>query len=428
MNTRYDLAYVRANPEEFDRRLGLRGLKPLSAEILGRDQQRREFLHKSETLRSEAKSLQKLIGQLKRNGEDADAETLIRQATSLNEFSDKNAGYAAEADDGLQEILAGIPNLAADDVPLGLDETFNVEIHAWGGTNRYANVGEHDAAKFNYGFDVASKISGSRFSMLIGPIARLHRALGQFMLDQQIARGFEEVIPPLLVRPDTMFGTGQLPKFKDDLFRTPEEDGNQFYLIPTAEVALTNIVREQILPQGNNLLLRFVALTQCFRAEAGAAGRDTRGLIRQHQFEKVELVSITTPEQSAEEHEFMTRSAELILEALELPYRRVLLCAGDMGFSAQKTFDLEVWMPGANRYREISSVSNCGDFQARRMNARLKRPNGNEFVHTLNGSGLAVGRTLAALVENNWIDEQTIAIPKALRPYLGGLEVWKSGF
>jgi seryl-tRNA synthetase len=285
----------------------------------------------------------------------------------------------------------------------------------------------HDELNFEFGFESAARISGTRFAMLRGQLARLHRVLGQFMLDRQIERGYCEVNPPLLVRADTMFGTGQLPKFKEDLFYTSvDEERNALYLIPTAEVSLTNYVREQILP-ADEFPKRLVALTPCFRAEAGAAGRDTRGMIRQHQFEKVELVSLATAEQWQDEHQYMIESAEAILEALDLPYRRVLLCTGDMGFSARKTYDLEVWLPGQGCYREISSVSYCGEFQARRMNARYKDADGNHFLHTLNGSGLAVGRTLVAVLENYQLDNNRIEIPQALRPYFGGLAVLENG-
>lgn len=427
MKTRYDIQYVRQNPAEFDRRLALRGIEPQSESILALDERRREHLTASEQARAGAKDLQKEIGPRKKAG--LEATDLIDKAARLNAGSVEAGKMADRAEQQLEGKLAQLPNLPADDVPVGLDESFNVEQYRWGEQTRPEGGGEHDSGQWKWGFGEAANMSGSRFSMLQGPIAKLHRALGQFMLDQQTARGFEEVVPPLLVRRDTMFGTGQLPKFEDDLFKVVgETHADEFFLIPTAEVSLTNMVREQILQFESQLPLRMVALTPCFRAEAGAAGRDSRGLIRQHQFEKVELVSIVPPEESEVEHEFMTRSAELILEKLELPYRRVLLCAGDMGFSARKTYDLEVWMPGQNKYREISSVSNCGDFQARRMNTRIKRDTGNVFVHTLNGSGIAVGRALAALVENFWLDEQTIAIPAALRPYLGGMDVWKNGF
>ena len=321
--------------------------------------------------------------------------------------------------------MAAIPNLPASDVPEGPDEDANIEIHARGTVPSFAfEPREHFdiGAPLGLDFESAAAISGARFAVMRGPIARLHRALGQFMIDTQTQEhGYAEVAPPLLVRDEAVFGTGQLPKFAEDLFRTT--DGR--WLIPTAEVSLTNLVRERILGE-EELPLRFVALTPCFRSEAGAAGRDTRGLIRQHQFDKVELVSITTPEQSAEEHERMTACAEAILDRLGLPYRRMLLCAGDMGFSATKTYDLEVWLPGQRRYREISSCSNCGDFQARRMAARYRQADpeakGTRFVHTLNGSGLAVGRALVAVLENYQQEDGSVIVPDSLRPYMGGLD------
>jgi seryl-tRNA synthetase len=304
-------------------------------------------------------------------------------------------------------------------VPDGADEHGNVEVKRWG-TPKNGGA-EHDAlaARLGSNPEAAAKLAGSRFMVLEGGLARLHRALGQYMLDAQVAAGYRETLVPLLVRDEAAFGTGQLPKFRDDLFQTT--DGR--WLIPTAEVSLTNLVREQILDE-DALPLRLTALTPCFRSEAGAAGKDTRGLIRQHQFEKVELVTICTPETAEAEHERMVQAAEAVLEALELPYRRMLLCAGDMGFSARKTYDLEVWLPGAGQYREISSVSQCGDFQARRMDARfrVKGEKGTQFVHTLNGSGLAVGRTLVAVLENWQQADGSVTIPPPLRPYMGGLE------
>jgi seryl-tRNA synthetase len=307
-------------------------------------------------------------------------------------------------------------------VPEGPDETANVEEHRWG-TPRSFNFEPQDHADFGpslgLDFEAAAAISGARFAALRGGIARLHRALGQYMLDTQTGQnGYEEVNPPLLVRDDAVFGTGQLPKFAEDLFRTT----TGHWLIPTAEVSLTNLVREQILAEAQ-LPIRMTALTPCFRSEAGSAGRDTRGFIRQHQFEKVELVTIATPEQAEAEHAHMVQSAQGILEALELPYRRVLLCSGDMGFSAAKTYDLEVWLPSQGVYREISSISHCTDFQARRMNTRF-RPEGEKstkFVHTLNGSGLAVGRTLVAVLENYQNEDGSVTIPAVLLPYMGGL-------
>ncbi|MGL6044742.1 MAG: serine--tRNA ligase, partial [Sandaracinobacteroides sp.] len=319
----------------------------------------------------------------------------------------------------VDELVAALPNMPAPDVPDGADERCNVEQKRWG-SPRSGGL-EHDAlaARLGSNPEGAARIAGARFMVLEGGLARLHRALGQYMLDCQVAAGYRETLVPLLVRDAAAFGTGQLPKFREDLFQTT--DGR--WLIPTAEVSLTNLVREQIL-DADALPIRLTALTPCFRSEAGAAGKDTRGLIRQHQFEKVELVAITAPDASDAEHERMVLAAEAILEALELPYRRMLLCAGDMGFSARKTFDLEVWLPGAGTYREISSVSNCGDFQARRMDARfrVKGEKGTQFVHTLNGSGLAVGRTLVAVLENHQQPDGSVIIPPPLLPYMGGLD------
>jgi seryl-tRNA synthetase len=306
-------------------------------------------------------------------------------------------------------------------VPEGADETANVELARWGGLRAFDFAPREHAdlgPRLGLDFATGAAISGARFTFLRGPIALLHRALGQFMLDRQTAAGFVECAPPLLVRDEAVFGTGQLPKFADDLFRTT--DGR--WLIPTAEVSLTNSVREAILSE-RALPLRMAALTPCFRSEAGAAGKDTRGFIRQHQFDKVELVTVCRPEDSEAEHEAMTAAAEAVLEALGLPYRKMLLCAGDMGFTARKTYDLEVWLPGQGAYREISSISNCGDFQARRMNTRFRREGqkGTEFVHTLNGSGLAVGRTLVAVLENYQQADGTVPVPEPLHTYMGGV-------
>jgi seryl-tRNA synthetase len=318
----------------------------------------------------------------------------------------------------VEALAAAIPNTPAEDTPDGPDETANVEVARWG-TPRNGGL-EHDAlaARLGWNPEASAKIAGSRFMVLEGPLARLHRAIGQFMLDEQVKRGWRETTVPLLVREPALYGTGQLPKFAEDLFRTTDDR----WLIPTAEVSLTNLVRESIL-EAETLPLRLTALTPCFRSEAGAAGKDTRGLIRQHQFEKVELVTICTPETADAEHQHMVRSAEAILEALDLPYRRVALCAGDLGFSAKRTFDLEVWLPGAGTFREISSISWCGDFQARRMDARFrtKGEKGTRFVHTLNGSGLAVGRTLVAVLENWQQPDGSVTIPPPLLPYMGGL-------
>jgi seryl-tRNA synthetase len=329
----------------------------------------------------------------------------------------------------LQDILAALPNLPADDVPSGADEADNVEITRWGeartfdfGAREHSDIGP----ALGLEFETAAEMSGARFAFLRGQMARLQRAIGQFMLDQQtIINDFQECAPPLLVRDEAVFGVGQLPKFAEDMFQTT--DGR--WLIPTAEVSLTNSVSGQILDEAT-LPIRLTALTPCFRSEAGSAGKDTKGLIRQHQFEKVELVTIAHPDHSVAEHERMTEAAESILRALELPYRKMLLCAGDMGAAARKTFDLEVWLPGQNAYREISSISNCGDFQARRMNSRF-RPEGEEkgtrYVHTLNGSGLAVGRTLVAILENYQQADGSVTIPPALLPYMGGIDKLEPG-
>jgi seryl-tRNA synthetase len=354
----------------------------------------------------------------------AKADALKTEVAALKDTLPVLEEQEKQALAALEATLAAIPNLPAEDVPEGADESANVEVSRWG-TPRSMNFTPQDHADFGpslgLDFEAAAAMSGARFAALRGQMARLHRALAQFMLDTQTAQnGYEEVNPPLLVRDQTLFGTGQLPKFAEDLFHTT--DGR--WLIPTAEVSLTNLVREQIVPDAQ-LPIRFTALTPCFRSEAGSAGRDTRGFIRQHQFEKVELVSICRPEDSPAEHKHMLASAEGILQALGLPYRKVLLCTGDMGFSAAKTYDLEVWLPSQNTYREISSVSNCSDFQARRMNARYK-PEGEEntrFLHTLNGSGLAVGRTLVAILENYQRADGGIDVPVALRPYMGGLEM-----
>ncbi|MEP6786240.1 MAG: serine--tRNA ligase, partial [Sphingomonadales bacterium] len=367
-----------------------------------------------------------LSGRLK-SASDDDRPALLAEIEALKaKLGDKAEieqleREAGEAGAQLDAHLAALPNLPAADVPDGTDEDANVVVSEEGGRHSFNfPPREHFdfGAALGLDFESAQNVSGARFAYLRGPIARLSRALGQFMLDvHTTAYGYEEVAPPLLVRDEAVFGTAQLPKFADDLFRTT--DGR--WLIPTAEVSLTNLVRERILPD-TELPIRFTALTPCFRSEAGAAGRDTRGLIRQHQFEKVELVSITTPDESDAEHERMTQAAENILDRLALPYRRMLLCTGDMGFSARKTYDLEVWLPGQDRYREISSCSNCGDFQARRMGARYRvtGEKGTRFVHTLNGSGVAVGRALVAVMENYQQEGGMVAVPEALIPYMGG--------
>jgi len=364
----------------------------------------------------------KAIGAAKVRKDEVEAGRLMAEVGSLKDRiptleADERGALAA-----LNEALATIPNLADQAVPQGADENDNALVHQHGNIRNFGfEPKEHDAigAPLGLDFETAQKVSGARFVYLRGGIARLSRALGQFMLDLHTGEfGYQEVAPPVLVRDEALFGTGQLPKFAEDQFRTT--DGR--WLIPTAEVSLTNIVREKILAD-IDLPMRFTALTPCFRSEAGAAGRDTRGMIRQHQFDKVELVSITRPEDSDDEHERMTACAEAVLDKLELPYRRMLLCTGDMGFTARKTFDLEVWLPGQQRYREISSCSNCGDFQARRMNARY-RPDGEKgtrFVHTLNGSGLAVGRALVAVIENYQEEDGSVRVPTVLKPYMGGV-------
>ena len=373
--------------------------------------------------------LSKQIGQAKAQKDEARAQALMAEVEALK--AEVDASYKAEGEAGsqLKTLLATLPNLPADDVPVGADEAANVEISRW--SDRAAvpagrlNATPKDhvdlgAALGMMDFEAAAKMSGARFVVLKSQLARLERALGQFMLDHQTGRnGYVEVSPPILVNADALFGTGQLPKFEEDLFKTASDEPK--YLIPTAEVSLTNLVREAITDEAE-LPLRLTALTPCFRSEAGASGRDTRGMIRQHQFWKCELVCISAPEASGAEHEHMLRSAQSVLEALGLPYRTVTLCTGDMGFTARKTYDIEVWLPSQNTYREISSVSNCGDFQARRMDARIKKAGekGTRFAHTLNGSGLAVGRTLVAILENYQDEGGRIAIPEALQPYMGG--------
>jgi seryl-tRNA synthetase len=418
----HDIRDIRAAPAAFDQALARRGLTPESAALLALDEGRRRALTEAQELQARRNQLAREIGAAKREGRETAA--LEAEAASLKERIAALEAEAAKADEALRARLAALPNRLDDDVPDGVDENDNVEVHRWGAPPDFAftprphfELGE---ALGLMDFDRAARIAGSRFTVLRGALARLERALGQFMLDLHTREfGYEETQVPLLVGREAAFGTGQLPKFEEDLFQT--RDGR--FLIPTAEVPLTNLVREEIIP-GARLPLRVTALTPCFRAEAGAAGRDTRGMLRQHQFDKVELVSITLPEQSGAEHERMTRCAETVLERLGLPYRRVLLCSGDTGFSAAKTYDLEVWLPGQGRYREISSCSNCRDFQARRMNARFRDAQGKVagFVHTLNGSGVAVGRALIAVMENYQNADGAITIPEALRPYMGGME------
>ena len=417
----HDIRLIRDDPAAFDAALAKRGFVPQSAALVALDEQRRATIADSQTAQTRRNELSKAIGQAKAQKDEARAQALMAEVTSLKEALPALEAEEARLSGELGDILAAIPNLPAADVPEGGGEDDNALVHTRGTPTTFAfTAREHDAIGPAIGldFETGAAMSGARFTLVRGPAAKLQRALGQFMLDHVAEAGFEQVSPPLLVRDEAVFGTGQLPKFSEDLFRTT--DGR--WLIPTAEVSLTNIVREQILSE-SELPLRFTALTPCFRSEAGAAGRDTRGYIRQHQFDKVEMVSIVTPDMSEAEHERMTACAEGVLDALQLPFRRMLLCTGDMGFTAARTYDLEVWLPGQARYREISSVSTCTDFQARRMNARY-RPEGEKgtrFVHTLNGSALAVGRTLVAVLENYQQEDGSVAVPAVLQPYLGGL-------
>jgi len=418
----HDIRSVRAEPQAFDAALARRGVEPAAGRLLAIDTDLRAVQTALQAGLARRNEASKAIGAAKAAKDEAAAQELMAEVAALKSRLPDLEARERELGDALAGELAALPNLPASDVPEGADETGNAVVHERG-TKRAFDFRplEHDAVggKLGLDFDAAAAMSGSRFAVLKGPLARLHRALGQFMLDVQTREhGYTEVVPPLLVRDEAAFGTGQLPKFAEDLFRTT--DGR--WLIPTAEVSLTNLVRERIL-SGDELPLRFTALTPCFRSEAGAAGRDTRGMIRQHQFEKVELVSITAPENSDEEQERMTACAEAVLDRLGLAYRRMLLCTGDMGFTARRTYDLEVWLPGQGQYREISSCSTCGDFQARRMSARFKREGdkGTSFVHTLNGSGLAVGRTLVAVLETYQQADGSVHIPDALHPYMGGL-------
>ena len=418
----HDLKYIRENPQAFDAALIRRGAAPVAESVLALDENRRALLTEMQNAQARRNEASKAIGAAMGKGDTATAEALKAEVAALKDTLPALEEQERAAGEELDTLLAGLPNLPADDTPDGADETENVEIARWG-TPRSFEFEPRDHADLGpvlgLDFETGVAISGARFTFMRGQMARLNRALGQFMLDYQTGqRGYTECATPYLVRQESLFGTGQLPKFAEDNFQTT--DGR--WLIPTAEVSLTNSVREQILDE-SALPIRMTALTPCFRSEAGAAGRDTKGLIRQHQFEKVELVSIVRPEDSAAEHERMVESAEGILQALELPYRKMLLCTGDMGASARKTYDLEVWLPGQGLYREISSCSNCGDWQARRMNTRYRpaESKGNVFVHTLNGSGLAVGRTLVAVLENHQQADGSVTVPAALLPYMGGL-------
>ncbi|MEO1543868.1 MAG: serine--tRNA ligase [Pseudomonadota bacterium] len=470
----FDIKWIRDNPEAFDAGLKRRGGEPKAAALIALDDARRENLTKLQEAQARRNAASKEIGKARGQKDEETAQKLMAEVAELKAFLQAGEDAERENDTKLRDALASIPNLPLDDVPQGEDENDNVEVKRWGEPKTYEfepkqhfEIGE---ALGLMDFETAAKLSGARFVILEGQLARLERAIATFMLDQHTGEGgngYTEYQVPLLVKDGAAFGTAQLPKFSEDLFRTADEtalyaklrtqvrnamemayaatefigieaakktlefdiefelgsDPDRFWLIPTAEVSLTNMVRDAIQP-ADKLPMRCTAWTPCFRSEAGSAGRDTRGMIRQHQFSKVELVSITTEDQAIEEHERMTRCAEGILEKLELPYRTMLLCTGDMGFGARKTYDLEVWLPGQDAYREISSCSVCGDFQARRMNARYRAgEKETRFVHTLNGSGLAVGRTLVAILENYQQADGTVAIPVALQPYMGGQSV-----
>lgn len=417
----HDIRTIRDTPEQFDAGMARRGLAPLASDILARDSARRSAIQAAETAQAEANAAAKQIGAAKARGDEAEF-TRLRTLVAEKKSDIARLNDDAKAQDAaLTELLMSLPNIPADDIPDGADETDNVEIHRWGTPRSFDfTPKEHFALPAAIGMDFATagKLSGSRFVVLKGAMARLHRALAQFMLDTHTeTHGLTEINAPVLVTEDMMYGTGQLPKFGEDSYQT--RDG--WWLIPTSEVSLTNVVNNTLLDAGD-LPIRMTAHSLCFRSEAGSAGRDTAGMLRQHQFEKVEMVSITKPEDSAAEHKAMTERAQAILEALNLPYRTVLLCTGDLGFGMKRTHDLEVWLPGQNTYREISSVSVAGDFQARRMNARFRRETGAkpEFVHTLNGSGLAVGRTLIAVLENGQQADGSVTLPDSLAPYLGG--------
>jgi seryl-tRNA synthetase len=468
----HDIRLIRDNPDAFDEGLKKRGLAPLSAELIALDERRRGAIAALQAAQERRNALSKEIGQAKAKKDEARAQELMAEVARLKDSTPQLEQAEREASAALEKALAEIPNTPLPDVPVGKDEHGNVERHRFGTPRDLATPKEHfeigEAMGF-MDFETAAKLSGSRFVVLRGQLARLERALGQFMLDLHTGEhGYAEVNPPLLVRDEVMFGTAQLPKFEEDQYFSASIDfvrsyrtnfieqlwhpavfghpvvqaagrvdrheiesradmlwknySDRRWLIPTAEVPLTNLARESILSE-DELPLRFTALTPCFRAEAGAAGKDTRGMLRQHQFTKCELVSITTPEQSADEHERMLASAEEVLKRLDLPYRVMTLCTGDMGFASAKTYDIEVWLPGQKTYREISSCSVCTDFQARRMNARYrpKEGKGPRFVHTLNGSGVAVGRALIAVMENYQNEDGSVTVPEALAPYMGGL-------
>ena len=419
----HDIRLIRDNPEAFDASLARRGSDPVAQSILALDEERRTLTTKLQESQSRRNEASKAIGKAMGQGDKETAEALKAEVAELKQTMPELEERERQAGKALEDALAVIPNLPFDDVPQGADEDDNVEIGRWGEKPEFDfEPKEHAdfAPALGMDFETGARISGARFTFLRGGMARLHRALGQFMLDHQIStNGYIECAPPLLVKDEAMYGTDKLPKFAEDSFNTT--DGR--WLIPTAEVSLTASVMCELLDE-SALPLRMTALTECFRSEAGSAGRDTRGFIRQHQFEKCELVSVVRPQDSEAEHERMTKAAQSVLEALGLPYRTMLLCTGDMGFGARKTYDLEVWLPGQNAYREISSCSNTGDFQARRMNTRYRvagEKKTTAFVHTLNGSGLAVGRTLVAIIENYQQADGSVLVPEALHTYMGGV-------
>lgn len=432
-----DINWIKANPAAFDAALAERKNVPFKAsELIAIDESRRAAILAVEEAQAKRNAMSKLIGQAKAQKDEAKANELMAEVASLKDAIQTGEAARRDAEEGLRNALLVIPNIPLEEVPRGADEADNKEYFGLNGSPATAAKARPAKPSFSYkpkehfetgeamgqmDFEVAAKISGSRFVVLKSHLARLERSIGQFMLDLHVDQhGYTEVQPPLLVKDDALYGTNQLPKFADDLFFTPHGDG-RLALIPTAEVPLTNFVRDSILSE-DELPLRLTALTPCFRSEAGSAGRDTRGMLRQHQFNKVEMVAITTPETSGEEHEKMLSDAEDVLKQLGIHYRVMMLSTGDMGFGAQKTYDLEAWLPGQDTYREISSVSVCGDFQARRMDARVKGKDGKiRHVHTLNGSGVAVGRALIAVMENYQQEDGSIAIPEVLQPYMKGL-------
>ncbi|MCF8512034.1 MAG: serine--tRNA ligase [Rhodobacteraceae bacterium] len=417
----HDIRAIRENPAAFDAALARRGLAAVSSEILALDNDRRAKILASETAAAAQNAASKEVGAAKARGDDAEFERLRALVADKKAEIARLTDEAGAQDAALRDMLMRIPNLPLDEVPDGADENDNVEIRRWGTPRSFdfAPKEHFDIAGVKPGmnFEAAAKLSGSRFVVLQGAVIRVHRALAQFMLDTHVSEhGLAETWTPVLVKEEAMYGTNQLPKFAEDSYQTT----NGWWLIPTSEVTLTNMVAGDILEE-NQLPIRMTAHTQCFRSEAGSAGKDTTGMLRQHQFEKVEMVTICAADRALDEHERMTKCAEAILEKLGIPYRTIVLCSGDMGFGAQKTHDLEAWLPGQNKYREISSVSTCGTFQARRMNARSRAPGGKpEFVATLNGSGLAVGRCLIAVLENGQQADGSVDLPAALYPYLGG--------